>query len=235
MGLFDRLKQAIEESGPLPDGGSAPGEPGRGVVTSVKHAMAGGDRSNRVRATVRVQARLAEGLGPETAVKIDARWYVVALLERDLDIPVVIDPATGAVAAIVVPKLTEELEPRKKEAKQRSSGFGLDLGLGGITQAPGAFRDMLSPSAPPTGGAPADASPPPAPTDGVTWDHLVQASAYCAVHPKGGWSDAAQHVGVAPEVFSAAHGVWTTRLAQEGLYPRYAAEVDAATRALRGK
>jgi hypothetical protein len=233
MGLFDRLKQAIEESGPLPDGGSAPGDPGRGVVTSVNHAMAGGDRSNRVRATVRVQARLAEGLGPETAVKIDARWYVVALLERDLDIPVVIDPATGAVAGIDVAKLTEELEPRKKEAKQRSSGFGLDLGLTGITQAPGALRDALSPSAPATSSA--SASPPPPPTDGVTWDHLIQASAYCAVHPKGGWSEAAQHVGVAPEVFSAAHGIWTTRLAKEGLYPRYAAEVDAATRALRGK
>jgi hypothetical protein len=215
MGLFERLRQAIEESGPTQAAGG-PGEPGRGVVTAVKHAMAGGDRSSRVGAKVRVQARLGDGLGPETAVKIQARWYVVALLERNLDIPVHVDPATGAVTAIDVPRLTEELEPRKKEAKQRSSGWGFDLGMGGITQAPAALRDIVSPSAPaPLTGTPATAGPGPAPINGVTWDQLVQASAYCAVHPKGGWSEATQHVGLAPEVFSAAHGSWTTRMAQE--------------------
>jgi hypothetical protein len=147
--------------------------------------MAGGDRSSRVGAKVRVQARLGDGLGPETAVKIQARWYVVALLERNLDIPVQVDPATGAVTAIDVPRLTEELEPRKKEAKQRSSAWGLDLGLGGITQAPAALRDIVSPTAPaPLTGTPATAGPGPAPINGVTWDQLIQASAYCAVHPR---------------------------------------------------
>jgi hypothetical protein len=236
MGLFERVKQAIEGSGPTPTptvGGSARGEPGRGVVTAVKHAMAAGDRSSKVGATVRVQARLSAGLGPEAAIKIQAPWFVVALLGRDLDIPVQVDPATGAVTAIDVPRLTEELEPHKKAAKQREGGWGIDLSA--ITQGPAALRDLVRPAPAPTTGTPATAGPQPEPTNGVTWDQLVQASAYCAVHPKGGWSEAAQHVGLAPEAFSAAHSLWTTRLAQEGLYPRYAAEVDAATSALRGR
>jgi len=234
MGILKRVRQAVEGSGQTPPaGGSAPGESGRGVVTSAKHAMAAGDRSSKVAATVRVQARLGDGLGPEAAIKIQAPWFVVALLGRDLDIPIQFDPATGQVTAIDAPRLTEELEPHKKAAKQREGGWGIDLSA--ITQGPAALRDIVRPAPAPTTGAPATAQPPPEPTNGVTWDHLVQASAYCAVHSKGGWSEAAQHVGLAPEVFSAAHTVWTTRLAQEGLYPRYAAEVDAATRALRGR
>jgi hypothetical protein len=234
MGILKRVRQAVEGlAETAPPGGSAPGEPGRGVVASAKHAMEAGDRSSKVGATVRVQARLGDSLGPEAAIKIQAPWFVVALLGRDLDIPIQFDPATGQVTAIDVPRLTEELEPHKKTAKQREGGWGIDLSA--ITQGPAALRDIVRPAPAPATGAPATAQPPPDPTHGVTWDQLIQASAYCGLHSKGGWAEAAQHVGLDPAVFSAAHGQWTTRLAQEGLYPRYAAEVDAATRALKGR
>jgi len=212
------------------------GGPVRGVVARSKNAMAAGDRSSRVGATVWVRARLrGGGLGPEQKLRITAPWKVVILLDRGLEVPVAVDRATGQVTEVLVAPLADELADRAGEAKQRQNAFGVDLG--GITQLPGAIRDVVSPtpaSAPPGPLAPGDPAYPP--INGVTWAQLIQVVAHTTVHPKGGYAEGARQVGLTPEAFGAAHIPWMNRTRTEpGMMQRFAAEVDLACRALRGR
>jgi hypothetical protein len=101
--------------------------PARGVVVRATHPPQHGERASRMKVTVRVRARLAEGaLGPEVELEISTSWKVAALLDRGLEIPAVVDRATGMVTAIPTDALIAELEPRFAESAERRPGWTFD-------------------------------------------------------------------------------------------------------------
>jgi hypothetical protein len=159
------------------------------------------------------------------------------LLDPGLEIPIEVDHATGVPTSIVTKQLTDELKPRFAEAKKRHAGYDLDAGLEGITQAPAVMREAFSPPPPQPAAPRAGDDPRYAPIDGVTWEQLVQVMAQYSVNaPKGGLEEAAQTAGVPAGVFATVHMPWMQRVsADTALSQRFAAELDLASQALRGK
>ena len=105
----------------------AAGGPARGVVVHASHPPQDGERAAKMPVKVRVRARLHEGaLGDEVEHKIWTSWQVAALLDRGLEIPVMVDRATGAVTEILSDDLRRELEPRFGESGQRRPGWNSD-------------------------------------------------------------------------------------------------------------
>lgn len=100
----------------------------RGVVASATHApLSPGERVSKLRVTIRARSRLGGGqLGPEAEVKIWTSWQVTALLDRGLEIPVIVDRATGQVVDIPADLLSRELEPWFGESARRWPGWGSD-------------------------------------------------------------------------------------------------------------
>jgi hypothetical protein len=80
-----------------------------------------------MRVTIRVRTRLGSGqLSEEVAVKVWTSWKVAALLDRGLEIPVLVDRTTGLVTDIPTDQLKRELEPRFGESAKRTPGWGSD-------------------------------------------------------------------------------------------------------------
>jgi hypothetical protein len=95
----------------------------RGVVVKASYAPNDNERVNKIKVTVHVRARLAEGeLGQTCEVKIWTGWQVTALLDRGLEIPVELDPTRQVVVGIPTDALRAELEPRFDEAAKRHPG-----------------------------------------------------------------------------------------------------------------
>jgi len=107
----------------------AAGGVARGVVVGASHApLEPGERVNKMRVTVRVRSRGPAGqLGPEATIKIWTSWKVVALLDRGLEIPVMLDRATGVVTDIPTDALAAELQPRFGESADRTPGWSSDI------------------------------------------------------------------------------------------------------------
>ncbi len=100
----------------------------RGVVVKASHPPQHGERVNKMRVTVQVRSRLADNtFGQPATVKIWTSWKVAALLDRGLEIPVVIDEATGVVTDIPADELKRELEPRFGESAKRRPGWTIDI------------------------------------------------------------------------------------------------------------
>jgi hypothetical protein len=112
---------------PIIDQLLAAGGPARGVVVHASHPPQNGERANKMRVTVRVRARLANGaLGDEATHKIWTSWKVAALLDRGLEIPVLVDRSTGAVTDILADDLQRELSSRFDESGRRRPGWTFD-------------------------------------------------------------------------------------------------------------
>lgn len=100
----------------------------RGVVVRASHAEQSGDRASRMRVDVRVRGRLTDGeLGPEAKLKVWTSWKVAALLDPGLEIPILLDRATGVATEIVADELRRELEHRFDESAKRRPGWTIDL------------------------------------------------------------------------------------------------------------
>lgn len=100
----------------------------RGVVVKASHPPQHGERANKMRVTVQVRSRLADdAFGPLATVKIWTSWKVAALLDRGLEIPVLVDRTTGAVTDIPADELKRELEPRFGESATRRPGWTTDI------------------------------------------------------------------------------------------------------------
>lgn len=106
----------------------AAGGPTRGVVVRATHPpQESGERVHRMRLKIAVRARLSEGeLGDEVTVKATTSWQVAALLDRGLEVPVLVDHATGRVTEVLVEDLERELAPRFGEASSRRPGWDFD-------------------------------------------------------------------------------------------------------------
>lgn len=99
----------------------------RGVVVKATHPPQHGERASKMKVTVQVRSRLADdGFGPVSTVKIWTSWKVAALLDRGLEIPVLVDPVSGAVTDIPTDELKRELEPRFGESSTRRPGVTFD-------------------------------------------------------------------------------------------------------------
>ncbi len=100
----------------------------RGVVVKASHPPQDGERVSKMRVTVQVRSRLADGtFGPLATIKIWTSWKVAALLDRGLEIPVLVDQTTGAVTDIPTDELKRELEPRFGESAERRPGWTFDI------------------------------------------------------------------------------------------------------------
>jgi hypothetical protein len=97
------------------------------VVRATHPPLDDGERVHRLDVTFRVRPRLGDGaLGEQSTVTATVSWKVSVLLDRGLEIPVVLDRVTGMVTAIPVDELTEELEPRFGESDGRAPGWSFD-------------------------------------------------------------------------------------------------------------
>lgn len=106
----------------LADGGIA-----RGVVVKASYAPNDNERVNKMKVTIRVRARLANGeLGQTCEVRIWTGWQVTALLDRGLEIPVELDATRQLVVGVPADALRAELEPRFDEAAERHQGWHVD-------------------------------------------------------------------------------------------------------------
>lgn len=106
----------------LADGGIA-----RGVVVKASYAPNDNERVNKMKVTIRVRARLANGeLGQTCEVRIWTGWQVTALLDRGLEIPVELDATRQLVVGVPADALRAELEPRFDEAAERHPGWHVD-------------------------------------------------------------------------------------------------------------
>jgi len=101
--------------------------PARGVVVRASHPPQDGERANSMSVTVRVRSRLAAGaLGDEVTLKIRTSWKVAALLDRGLEIPVLVDRTTGLVTEILTDALNAELASQFDESGKRRPGWTFD-------------------------------------------------------------------------------------------------------------
>jgi hypothetical protein len=100
----------------------------RGVLVKASHAPQNGERVSRMRVDVRVRSRLAGGAqGPEVKLKIRTSTDVAALLDPGLELPILMDRATGLATEVVIDELHRELGPRLADPANRRSGWSTDL------------------------------------------------------------------------------------------------------------
>ena len=100
----------------------------RGVLVRASHAPQNGERVRSMKVDVRVRSRLAGGQqAPEVKLKIRTSTDVAALLDAGLEIPIIMDPATGLATEVIVDQLLVELAPRLADPANRQSGWSTDL------------------------------------------------------------------------------------------------------------
>lgn len=116
----------------------------RGVVIRASHQEQHGERAARMRVDVRVRARLADGaLGDPVLLKIWTSWKVAALLDPGLEIPILMDRATGLATEIPRDELARELEPRFDEAGHRRPGWVTDPDVAAALSLPKDVADAV--------------------------------------------------------------------------------------------
>ena len=116
----------------------------RGVVVRATHPPQHGERAMRMRVDVRVRSRLADGaLGNQVTLKVSTFWKVAALLDPGLEIPILLDRATGLATEIPADALRDELEPRFDEAAERRPGWVVDSDAQTLIDLPKDVKDTL--------------------------------------------------------------------------------------------